>query len=36
MTLLRAEMLTRYGRSNLEEVFLDVVRGRDPDAREPS
>lgn len=31
-----AEMLTRYGRASLEEVFLDVARGRDPDAREPS
>jgi ABC-2 type transport system ATP-binding protein len=31
-----AELLTRYGRTSLEEVFLDVARGRDPDAREPS
>jgi ABC-2 type transport system ATP-binding protein len=23
-----AELLARYGRSNLEEVFLDVARGR--------
>jgi ABC-2 type transport system ATP-binding protein len=30
------EMLTRYGRDNLEDVFLDVARGRDPDAQEPS
>jgi ABC-2 type transport system ATP-binding protein len=30
------DMLTRYGRVNLEEVFLDVARGRDPDAQEPS
>ncbi|MEI8146139.1 MAG: ABC transporter ATP-binding protein, partial [Alphaproteobacteria bacterium] len=26
------ELVTRYGRSNLEEVFLDVARGR----REPA
>jgi ABC-2 type transport system ATP-binding protein len=23
-----AELLARYGRSNLEDVFLDVARGR--------
>ena len=23
-----AELIARYGRSNLEEVFLDVARGR--------
>jgi ABC-2 type transport system ATP-binding protein len=24
-----AQLLARYGRENLEEVFLDVARGRD-------
>ena len=26
-------LIARYGRSNLEEVFLDVARGADPEAR---
>ena len=27
-----ARLLERYGRETLEEVFLDVARGRDPEA----
>ena len=27
-----AELIDRYGRTNLEEVFLDIVRGRDQDS----
>jgi len=27
------ELIARYGRRNLEEVFLDVARGADPEAR---
>jgi ABC-2 type transport system ATP-binding protein len=30
-----ARLLARYGRNNLEEVFLDVARGRGEAAREP-
>jgi ABC-2 type transport system ATP-binding protein len=26
-------LIARYGRRNLEEVFLDVARGADPEAR---
>jgi ABC-2 type transport system ATP-binding protein len=29
-----AVLLARYGRSNLEDVFLDVARGRGEAARE--
>jgi len=31
-----ARLLTRYGRENLEEVFLDVARGQGVAAREPA
>jgi ABC-2 type transport system ATP-binding protein len=31
-----AELIARYGRQNLEEVFLDIARGRKEAAEAPA